>query len=365
MKLTRSDVSEFRKEHQRVPLHVLAQRRGCTVIQLCAAVRRGGYALEVQPIELQFILDSFQSMPPRTIQEQLGLTPTQFQQILARLGIRSSRPAANLSFEEVISKTRWLVETALKWTVDDELPRRISGRHFVEHQLYSLVDYATRRKQEDPRFKGYPAVAYLTCVAYPGTFQPFQFRHAKGQKYFSGRDGKRRVLEAARWIAEEKLGLRIALLGTTARSKYFLRNKDLEFYGVPPNTYKRFFKSQSELIEALLKDVGIRHTHGNASSMRLREILEQAGRPPTACEVPGCTAHETATLDIHHIVPKATRTAKIDLHAAGNLVALCPNHHRAARDYPSQSRLSLSADERRDELLRILAGLVPRPDSHG
>jgi hypothetical protein len=185
-------------------------------------------------------------------------------------------------------------------------------------------------------------------------FQLYQFRHAKRGDYFKLPAGRQRLLEAVRWIVEEKLGLKVELLGETAKTKGFLRNADLSFYGISPHLYNRYFRSQDDLFEALLKVTGTPYKGGVATSNKLRTTLTAAGRSPGKCEVLACSACPQVGPDIHHVVPKAIRSADFDLHSASNLVALCPNHHRAARDYPWHGSLMLPMDERRQELLNFL-----------
>jgi hypothetical protein len=323
-------------------------------MELCAAARKAGVALEAQPFEIQYIIESIGSRPASSIREELGMTKTQFQQICGRHAVKTAKSAETLSLSEVTDKTRWLIEKVLKWSIDDELPRKISNTDFVKHALSNVVGYATKEKEEDERFRGFPAVSFLVCTAYPGVFQPYQFRHAKRGNYFKPPAGRQRLLEAVRWIVEEKLGLKVELLGETAKTKGFLRNADLSFYGISPHLYNRYFRYQNDLVEALLRVTGTPHKDGVATSNKLREALRAAGRPPRKCEVLECSASPQAGLDIHHVVPKATRRADFDLHSAPNLVALCPNHHRAARDYPWHSCLTLSMDQRRQELLNFL-----------
>ena len=351
IKLTKREVALFRRDSQKIPLQVLARRRGCTVIDLCAAVRRGGYALEVQPTEIQFILEAIDTRPAEAIRTRLEMTKSQFQQILMRFELRASKGSACLSPDEVIAKTRWLFEERLCWEIDDELPRRVQNDHFVSNSLSNLIGYAVEQKERDERFRGFPAVDYLTCIAYPGVFQPFQFRHAKGGTAFYGRNGRLHVLEAVRWILEKKQGMSFKVLNQSAQSKYFLRNADLQYYGIPPHTFRRFFGTQNELIQAVLRYVGAEHRPPRATSRALRAAL---GSASDKCAVPNCRPPRGSGTHIHHIIPRSARATRIDIHSALNLVALCPNHHGAARDYPWWSRLSLSMEKRRDELVRFL-----------
>jgi hypothetical protein len=359
MKLAMQEVEAFRRTYKRIPLQVLAQRHGCTPLELCAAARRGGVYLEAQAPEIQYVIESIESKPALIVRRDLGMTVPQFQQLLQRLRLRASKPAHSLSLTEVTGKTRWLVESALRWNIDDELPRRISNEHFLDNRLFNLIEFATREKERDERFRGFPAVAYLVCTAYPGVFQPFQFRHAKGRSYFKGREGKRRLVNAVRWILEAKLGLKIGLLQKTALSKYFLRIVDLRFYGIPPNLYEIYFRTKGELIEALLGSIGVERSEARASSVKLRKILEAAGRAPVHCEIANCTSPLSGGLHIHHIIPKAMRLEKMQLHSASNLVALCPSHHSAAHDYPWHNLLKLTADERHRVLYDFISPTQP------
>jgi hypothetical protein len=351
---TSQQIASARRDLARVPLPVLARKYGCSPVELCAAVRAAGESLEAQPLEIQYLLESFTRVPPTVLRAQLGMSATQFSQLCSRLGLATRQAAGDLTLDVVGERTRWLVETVLSWELDDSLPRRISSQHFIRSGLHNVVAFATEEKEKDTRFRGFPAVAFLLCTAYPGVFQPFQFRHAKANSYFKGRNGKRRYLEAVRWVLEEKLGIRREYLQQAASSKYFLRTADLQFYGLGPHLYVEFFPSKSVLLEELLRYWGHERTSSVATTARLRQTLADSGRPVNGCEVPDCTAAVSAGIEIHHIVPKATRSTRIDLHAADNLVALCPNHHRAARDFPWEARLQEEPETRRSELLTFL-----------
>jgi len=156
MKLTKNEVEVFRNDFKKTPLHVLAQRRQCTVIDRCAAVRRGGYALDAQPIEIQFIVDEIESQPAEAIRTALGMTKSQFLQILMRFDLRASTGADCLYPDEVIAKTRWLFEKRFCWKIDDDLPRLVQNKHFVSNKLGNLIGYAVEQKERDERFMGFP-----------------------------------------------------------------------------------------------------------------------------------------------------------------------------------------------------------------
>jgi len=60
-------------------------------------------------------------------------------------------------------------------------------------------------------------------------------------------------------------------------------------------------------------------------SQKEKEILiRKAG---TKCCYPNCT--QTIALDVHHIIPRSEKNSSNE---ESNLVVLCPNHHRMARD---------------------------------
>jgi hypothetical protein len=353
--LTVKQTVTLRKELSKIPIGVLARRYHCSPLELCASIRASGAPLEAQLLEIQYVLDESKRAPLPQLRDTLRMTASQFSQLCARYGVASRRAAADLTMEEVVARTQRLVSEVLGWEVTDELPRRITSQHFSDNGLYNCVSFATKAKEADPRFRGLPAVAFLICTAYPGAFQPFQFRHAKNASYFGGRDGQQRYLDAVRWMLEEKLQLKRDSLTQLSRSKYFLRTTDLEFYGIGAHLYRRLFRSKEAMVSRLLKALEVDRGGTVATTGRLRSAMLAAGHVPDLCEVPGCRGARGAGVDIHHIIPKSTRTRRptIGVHAAENLVALCPNHHRAARDFPWQTVVQ-DPPARRPNLLSFL-----------
>jgi hypothetical protein len=346
----------IRRELPRLPLPILAQKYGCSVIELCAAIRAAGEPLEAQPVEIQHIFENQKRVPPAVLRRQMRMTATQFSQLCSRIGVVTQKPAHEVTLDEAREQTRWLVETLLSWKIDDFLPRRISNENFLANNLYGLVAFATKEKEKGERFRGFPAVAFLVATAYPGLFQPFQFRHAKLNSYFKNRHGKRRYLHAVQWVLEEKLGLKREYIRSASQSKSFLRAIDLQFYGLGPHLYRLFFPSKTVLVDELLSCWGQERDKAIASTARLRKVIEASGRSASACEVPGCTAMLSAVTEIHHIVPRAARGRfKFDLDSQENLMVLCRNHHGAAHDFPWEAFIGGGFDARRIEIQNFLS----------
>jgi hypothetical protein len=353
--LTSQNAALLKRKLSRYPIQVVANQEDYMPIELCAAIRRAGELLEAQPIEIQYLLENATTIPPSIMRNDLAMSASQFYQLCSKYDLINRQSSQKLTLTEATQKTRWLIEKKLNLPIDDSLPRRITSVHFTENNLNNCVEFATKQKENDSRYRGFPAVAFLLCTAYPGAFQPFQFRHAKGNSYFEGRDGKKRYLEAVRWMLEEKLQLKRDLLKQTASNKYFLRTVDLQYYGLGAHLYRRFFPSKQVLLEELLRNWSSNSIKKPETTNTLRTKLLAAGRNVDVCEVPGCTTPNVGSVDIHHIIPKATRNSRVDLNSTENLIALCPNHHRAARDFPWEAYIRDSAQVRKEALLEFLS----------
>jgi hypothetical protein len=332
--LSDHQLEELSRQWKRVPLPVLASQFGLDLLDMLAQMRAARIVEEVQPQELQFIQTNLDRIPPEELRRRLHLSRTQFSQICEMLGRTARRSGTALTLDEARRKTQWLIEEKLQWPMDDFLPRKISKAEFLESELHHCIRYAERAKAQDPLYRHFPSVAFLVCNTYD-FYRPFQFRHAKQNGYFRGTQGRRNLLKAVQWVIEHKLGMKPEYVPVLAERKYFLRSADLQFYGLGPHCYRQHFGSKAELVSAVLKlYVPGAVVREGGSSTRLRQTLAQAGRPVTKCEVPGCDYDDEAALDVHHVIGRASPMARfIVLHGPDNLVALCPNHHRAAHAF--------------------------------
>lgn len=78
------DFVYLERNWKRVPFNVLASKYQLSEIELLKMMRQRGIIRDAQPIELQYIKDNIDSVPPNVIRENLGMTPTQFSQICQR-----------------------------------------------------------------------------------------------------------------------------------------------------------------------------------------------------------------------------------------------------------------------------------------
>ena len=341
MNLNKDAILYCKQNWMKLPLSALASKFGVDLITLTSELRKAGELSEVQPHELQFIKRSIKKMPASEIKSILGLKNSQFSQICEKvLGIKRRKSHEAITLSEAIEKTKWIIEEKLKLPVDDFLPVKIRGSHFITNDLYNCIAFATNEKEKDPIFRYFPAVAFLVCNSYPNVFQPFQFRHSKENEYFKGKSGKKNILQALRWMISEKLKLDLKDLEFLAHQKYFLRIHDLEFYGISPHYFRKFFPSKKELIHELLATIseGYRPTRTMAATKR---SLKGNGLSANACEIPNCNFQGSDSLDLHHILPKSmAKIKKIDPNKPENLIHLCPNHHRMAHGF-DWKRLSI------------------------
>ena len=326
-----------------VPLPVLAEKFSMTTLKLTSLLRRKGIATEIQPSELEYISENIDQMPASAIQEKLSLTESQFSQIVEKvLGKKRRKSLAEISLSEATEKTRWLIEEKLHFDVDDFLPRELAKKHFVDNDLSDCIRFAETEKKKDSLYRHFTAIAFLVCQAYPHTFRPFQFRHAKTNKYFKGPSGEKHLINAARWVIEKKMEHRPESLPVISRSKYFLRSRDLQFFGIGSHQFRIHFSSRDEFVSAILKEYQVVLNKSRGGTAKLRKILTESDRRPEKCEVLGCYFDDEFGVDIHHIVPRsASNQVRIDINCIENLIVLCPNHHKMAEKFDWKNDLNL------------------------
>ena len=325
-----------------VPLPIFAEKFSMALLELTSLLRRKGIVTEIQPSELEYISENVDRMPASAIREELSLTESQFSQIVEKvLGKKRRKSLAEISLSEATEKTRWLIEEKLHFDVNDFLPRELANKHFVDNDLYDCIRFAETEKKNDSLYKHFTGIAFLVCQAYPRTFRPFQFRHAKTNEYFRGPSGRKNLINAARWVIEKKMGLRPEFLQVTGRNKYFLRSADLQFFGIGRHQFKTHFSSRDEFVSAILKEYQVAPNKSRSGTTELREILTESGRRLENCEVLGCYFDDEFGLDIHHIIPvSASNQVSIDINCIENLIVLCPNHHRIAGKFDWKKNLN-------------------------
>lgn len=333
MALSDKDLAFCKRFLSTVPLSAIASKLKVDLLELSSELRKKGILEEIQPHEIQFIKNFLEKMPASEIQKRLSLSSSQFSQILQhKLGAQRRKPAEDITLDEAISKTKWLIETRLKLDVDDFLPRKISGDAFFKADLYACIKFANKEKEKDSHFSSFPSVAYLVCKAYPGLFEPFQFKHSKNMTYFLGKSGRKNILNAITWVLEKKMNVNLADIKLLAKNKYFLRTRDLAFYGISPHYYRKHFPQKADLIDALVLHVS-GSSHYKNTMISVKKSLAETGHSIDTCEIEGCS-YKGHAVDLHHIFPKA-RIGRIgiDPNVPDNLIALCPNHHRVAHTF--------------------------------
>lgn len=326
--------------YKRHDMPFVASVLGIEPIDVSRILRRARVATDVQPHELSYIVAKVDVMPARAIAEYLGLSPSQLDQILRRHDIR--KKAEGMTLQRCVASTRWLIETRLKLPVDDRLPRLITNEHFTDNKLNAVVEFATESKVKCPTARHFSACAFLVDQAYPGRFQPWQFRHSKQNQYFVGKAAHRNFLSALMWLIEKKHGVTPEALPYAMSNRSFLSTRTLQDFGLGPNWWRPLWPSKEEMLEALAKHAGVAPAGlGERTVARDRTQLRAAGIDPGCCAVPGCTSTGVRNIEIHHIVRRATRiVGHFDLRAVENLVPLCRRHHGiAGRIRPAASLL--------------------------
>ena len=337
------DLQYLEHNWKKVPLPALAAKFSMTLLDLTSLLRQKGIMTDIQPNELEYINENIDRMPVSELEKELSLTSNQLSLILYNVLGRKRRKSANeISLTDATSRTKWLIEEKLHFDVDDFLPRKIKNQHFVDSDLYDCLRFAGTEKKKDSIYKNFTAIAFLVCQTYPHKFRPFQFGHAKSNEYFKGPGGRKNLINAARWVIEKKMGHKPEHLPMISGSKYFLRSKDLQFFGIGSHQFRIHFSSRNEFISAILKEYQVVLNGSKGGTAKLREILTESGRHPKKCEVPGCYFDDEFGVDIHHIVPRAAANqVNIDINCIENLVVLCPNHHRIAEKIDWKNDLNL------------------------
>ncbi|MBP7937785.1 MAG: HNH endonuclease [Phycisphaerae bacterium] len=336
---------------RRHPLAFVARKHGVDPVHLAAQLRQAGLQPVITPVELQYILQALRSTPPDEIERSLHLTSSQFEQICRRtLGVARTKSLDEVTEDEVIDKTRSLVDRLVAGGVlFDGLPRVVTSSLFVRNGRSQCITYAERHKQDDPELKHWPAVAYLLCKAYPGRFQPFQFRHSKTNGHFCGPQGRSNLLRAVRWVLTEKLGYTPDRLPKLVHRRGFARTVDLQFFGITYHVYRWFFRSVDELVAEAVK--GFPATEEESARLNtngLRQALIESGVDPACCAVPACSL---TPVEIHHILRGRHRSDELV-----NLVPLCLSHHDRADRINQRLLRAQPADQRKDWLIDRLGG---------
>ena len=320
------NVRFIKENFDRLHIVSIASQLDIDVISLCKWLRENGYIEEIQPIELQFILKNIEKMPIGEIQENLGLSKTQFSQIRQRFNLGNKhKSTSEYSIEEVINKTKWLIEQKLHLNINDLLPTVIRNEHFKNSDLSPILKFAETHKKNDIYFKYFSAVAFLVCKAYPDTFKPFQFPHSKETKlYFT----KKTYIKELRWVIKNKLGLDENILSEVSTMNSFLTKKELSLYGLGYNLYKDIFVNKQDLINELQKACKISPKQKFSGRDELLLKLQSFGINTENCYINGC---KNKNIQVHHIVPKRVNlTVKFDLDETYNLMPLCKDHHNTA-----------------------------------
>lgn len=355
MNLSNSDFDFIRKNQGKIPLTALANKFKLNPLEFCKMLRTTGLNPYIKDIEIQYIKDAFESgIPTQKVKETLGVTETQFSQICSRHGFKQLRGIRDITLEDAIKNTKWLIEEELKIDIDDFLPGYIRQDHFVQSGLSDCIRFANIQKKKDSYYKHFSAVAFLVCHTYPEIFKGYQFSHAKQNNYFKGVDGKKVYLLEVAWVIENKMGLKLKDINTYISNNTFLRSKDLSFYGLGYHTFKHLFNSVEEIKNELLKKHGTTDKITSIKTDKLRVKLLEVNMP-FLCSMKNCD-HKSP--QVHHIIPKREkmrlRNYKIDFDTVDNLIFLCPNHHGDAEKVDWKQFLDAPKEKRRELLLDVL-----------
>ncbi|WP_346889187.1 hypothetical protein [Clostridium sp. UBA1056] len=326
--LNSEDIDYILEQFYEIPIHQIANNLECSIAKVTRELRKRGKIQEIIPCELNYILDNKDKIPLEELRKELGLSNTQFSQISSRYDIGKKIKNVNeYTEEEVIKQTRYLLEEKLKLTINDKLVSKINGETIIDAGGYHLVNYANHKKKEHKIYKYFSSVAYLFHLVYPNKFRPYQFMHSANTKdYFTVKV----YLGELIIIMEDKMKLNLENIEALANCSGFLRNSDLQFYGLGAYVYKRLFNSKKEMIRQLLVhlDKNKKNTHQN--TQKLAKRLYEEGVNPNRCYCKDCN---NSQIEIHHIYfKKFADIVNFDIDSVFNLIPLCTEHHSMVKN---------------------------------
>lgn len=312
------------QKYRSIPVPQLAKQLDLPVLSITAYLRKKGLRTEVHPLEVQYILTEYRKQPLKEIQKTLHLSDTQLSQLLTRLKIGTTRKGYNTySQEEIIQKTKWLIEEKLWLPLDDSLPKEITNEAFLKNDLYGVLKFGEVEKQKNTTYRYFSTVAYLMELAYPGIFRPYQFAHSHlTKKYFT----KAKYAGELLYILQHKMRYELELLPTLVNVNGFLTRTELQYYGLGPRLYMHLFGSKEEMVDYLLKHLRLKVKESYMKTDELRDILMNTEQNPYSCGVPECASEEK--VEIHHIFPKKVfKHPRVKIDDVCNLLPLCKPHH--------------------------------------
>ena len=326
--MTKDDLLEIKKEifELYIPATALCKKYGYDdILSFLADLRKNKVIRDAYPIEVQYIIDNHTKVPRKELMNRLQMPHTQYVQILKRyIGSEKGITRDNITLEEAINMTKWLIEECLQWKIDDFLPRTINSTYFVENNLFCCVNFAQRSKKDDPYFKHFSAVTFLIMKAYPNIYRGFQFRSSKTDRYFIDKP-KSALIDAGRWVLEYKLGIKPEMVKSLALHSKLLTSRTLAFYGIA--SYKNGWKAHYNTIGEYIHDIIKSYYNVDLERQSLflaKDKMMKEGLNVDSCEICGSSEN----IQIHHIWQKhAKAMLRYDINDIRNLIPLCGNHH--------------------------------------
>lgn len=338
------------KYNEEIPISIIANKLDSSISDITKELRKKGKVRDILPIELNEILNKKNMMPLDDLRKEFGFTKTQFSQICSRYDIGKMIKGTNeYSEEEIILKTKHLLEKKLNFIIDDILVRNLNSKTIIDAGGSYLIDYANEKKKDDKVYKYFSSIAYLFNLAYPNKFRPYQFMHSPYTKdYFS----RKIYLGELVTIMEDKMELNPDNINTLKKCNGFLKKAELEFYGLGQNLYTRLFGSKKEMIRQLLIHLDKKDNNQYENTNKLSEKLLAEGIDPRKCYCKECN---NSQIDIHHIYPKKfASNVNFNIDSIFNLIPLCKEHHSMARNMDVEKLELKDKDKWRNNVIEYL-----------
>lgn len=341
------------KYNEEIPVQIIANKLDCSISDVTKELRKRGKLRDILSIELNDILNKKDRIPLYDLRKEFGFTKTQFSQICSRYDIGKKMKSTNeYTEEEIILKTKYLLEKKLNFIIDDILVKKLSSKIIIDAGGSYLIDYANEKKKQHKVYKYFSSVAYLFNLAYPNQFRPCQFIHSPYTKdYFS----RKIYLGELVIIMEDKMKINLNNINTLKKSNGFLKKSDLEFYGIGQNVYTKLFGDKKEMIRQLLIHLDKKDNKQYENTNKLTEKLIDEGINPRKCYCKECN---NSQIDIHHIYPKRfASNVNFDIDSIFNLIPLCKEHHSMVRNMEVEKLDFKDKDNWRSNVIEYLNNL--------
>ena len=320
----------IRENYKRKPLIELAKDLEMDYCDLALKLRQDGLIDDINPYDINYVLNNLENMSLNDIAKKLGLTNNQTANIVKKFGkAKRIKHVSEYTEDEVVKKFKYIIEEKIGEKVNDTLAYDISSKKVQNFEGgHALLKWANIEKDKHPIYKYFSALAYLFNLAYPEKFRPYQFNHTKKTKsYFT----RKRYLGELLYIIENKMGISRENIAFLVNVNGFLNNQQLNFYGLA-SLHLDLFGTKEKMINALLEHINQDDVKKESfeSTYKLKEKLDNEGINSNKCFCKWCNKNDD--VEIHHMCNKKDRFGlNLNIDDVENLIPLCKYHHNMVR----------------------------------